>query len=364
MSDEVVVICPEIVPGSGGLADYTLRVLEQWRGVFAVRVIVPEHGGTISASGSDLRVESVQRDAATLRAALPASGGRVLVQYSAYGYDRFGYPRWLLRALSDWKEQSGGLLVLMFHEIWAFWPVLNKNFVVQQLHRRDIRAILGKTDAVFTSTSSQAEHLRNLKPGCSVEVLPVGSNIQPLQTASPTRRPRLAVLFGLAGTRIRTLRTMRSDLQALAARGRISRIITAGAGDSEQEQTLLAGLDLSEGFEQRGAVSELEISATLSSASFGISDQDELSLTKSGTFMAYASHALNVLSPHAACSKPEPICWLTAPGEILDGVAQSELEQRATHLLEWQRRTASWSHIANQFARALRIKNSAEAALS
>ena len=362
MSDEVVVICPEIAPGSGGLADYTLRVIEQWRGVFPVRVIVPENGH--STSDSTLRVESVRRDAAALRAVLPASGGRVLVQYSAYGYDRFGYPRWLLRALMDWKEQSGGVLVLMFHEIWAFWPVLNKNYLVQQLHRRDIRAILGKADGVLTSTSSQAEHLRNLEPKCSVEVLPVGSNIEPLQTAAPVRRSDVAVVFGLAGTRIRTLQAMHCDLQALAASGRIRKIITAGAGDGEQEQALLAGIDLEQGFEQRGAVPGPEISATLLSASFGISDQDELSLTKSGTFMAYASHGLNVLSCHAQASKAEPLCWLTAPRELLDGLEPAELERRAARLLEWQSRTAAWPHIAERFAGALQIKNSTQAALS
>ena len=364
VSEEVAIICPELARGSGGLADYNLRVIEQWRGAFPVRVIMPENGHAVPATDSKLRVELVERDGAAIRAALPSSGGRVLVQYSAYGYDRFGYPRWLLRALSDWKEQTGGVLVLMLHEIWTFWPVLNKNYVVQQLHRRDIRAILGKADAVFTSTSSQAEHLRNLEPGCSVEVLPVGSNIQPLQTATSTRRPEIAVLFGLAGTRARTLHAMRADLQTLAARGRIRKIITAGAGDGEPEQALLADLDLSAGFEQLGAVSESEISATLLSAAFGISDQDELSVTKSGTFMAYASHGLNILSSHAGRSKPEPLCWVTAPGELLDGIDPAELERRAAHLRDWQKRAASWAHIADQFARALRVKDSTEATLS
>ena len=364
MSDELVVISPEIAPGSGGLADYTLRVLEQWRGMFPARVIIPENGRAVPAMEDDLRVESVKRDAPSLRATLPASGGKVLVQYSAYGYDRFGYPRWLLRALSEWKEQSGGVLVLMFHEIWTFWPVLNKNYVVQQLHRRDIRTILGKADAVFTSTSSQAEHLRNLEPGCSVEVLPVGSNIQPLQIPAPTRRSDVAVLFGLAGTRVRTLQAMRGDLQALVARGRIRKIITAGAGDGEPEQALLAELNLSEGFEQRGAVSQSEISATLLSASFGISDQDELSLTKSGTFMAYANHGIYVLSRHADPAKPEPLCWLTTPRELLDGIESAELARRSAQLLNWQQRSASWPHIADQLACALGVKNPTEPALS
>ena len=141
MSDEVMIITPETGAGRGGLADYTHRIVAEWGGAIASRIIVPN-------------------DAATLRDQLPQSGGRVLLQYSAYGYDRLGYPRWLLRELTDWKQASGGLLVLMLHEIWAFWPALNKNRLVQHMHRRELRRVLQAADAVFTSTASHAGHLQ------------------------------------------------------------------------------------------------------------------------------------------------------------------------------------------------------------
>ena len=82
MSDEVVVITPEIEPGSGGLADYTLRVVREWGDRAPVRFVLPR-----------------DTDANALRAQLPARGGKVLVQYSAYGFDHFGYPRRLLHTL-------------------------------------------------------------------------------------------------------------------------------------------------------------------------------------------------------------------------------------------------------------------------
>ena len=110
--------------------------------------------------------------------------GKVLVQYSAYGFDRYGYPRWLIEALLEWKKETQGILAIMFHEIWAFWPVWNKNYLLQQLHRRDLRRLLRVTDAVFTSTSSQAAHLTALSPRCPIQVLPVGSNIR----SRPNRR--------------------------------------------------------------------------------------------------------------------------------------------------------------------------------
>ena len=182
MSDEVIVICPELAPGTGGLADYTVRVVEQWPYAAAVRFILPE-----GAPAARENVKIVERDAKALLQELPTSGGKVLVQYSAYGFDRFGYPRWLLRALLDWKKRGGGVLVLMLHEIWTFWPVLNKNYLVQQLHRRDLGALLEACDAVFTSTASQAEHLHKLAPNRRAEVLPVGSNIPVCSRAAGER---------------------------------------------------------------------------------------------------------------------------------------------------------------------------------
>ena len=153
-------------------------------------------------------VEETDGTTRDLRDRLPTRGGKVLVQYSAYGFDRHGYPRWLIKALLEWKKESQGTLAIMFHEIWAFWPIWNKNYLLQQLHRRDLRRLLRVTDAVFTSTSSQAAHLTALSPRCPIQVLPVGSNIRRVQTTDGDREAGLAVLFGLQRSRIRALRKM------------------------------------------------------------------------------------------------------------------------------------------------------------
>ena len=357
MSDEVLVITPEIAAGTGGLADYTLRFVEQWRGAVRVRFLIPQPENGAAPSGDDIDV--TERNASALTAKLPTSGGKVLLQYSAYGFDHFGYPRWLLRALKDWKRASGGLLVVMFHEIWTFWPVLNKNYLIQQLHRRDLRELLGVTDAVFTSTASQAEHLRALSPLRAVEVLPVGSNIVPAGNANEHREPGVAVLFGLQGSRLHALQKSAADLSAGAAGGKLRKLVTAGGGNTaegaREERQLLGTLDLAGGFEQRGAVGEEAVSELLSRASFGVSAQDPLSVTKSGTFMAYAAHGLNILSPFAGASQPEPLCWATHPAELMRETPNAVLQSRAESLRSWQERTCSWPQIARQFAQALQL---------
>lgn len=312
MKDEIVIIAPELKAGSGGVADYTLRLVEEWGERVQVRFLLPA-------------------DVERLLEKLPDNGGKVLLQYSAYGFDRLGYPRKLLHTLRDWKRSSGGALVIMFHEIWAFWPWLNKNRFVQWLHRADLGRLIAVADAVFASTPSQVEHLRGLGSARDIQVLPVGSNISPTGLPGGVRKAGLAVLFGLPSSRARARQIMQHDLDALLADGRLTEIAEVG-GDTTPEA---------------------EISALLSRASFGISAQDPLSLTKSGTFMAYAAHGLNILSPYADPLAAEPLCWLTSPHELRARLSPDELLKRAESLRRWQERTASWPEIAARFAAAL-----------
>jgi hypothetical protein len=172
----------------------------------------------------------------------------------------------------------------------------------------------------------------------------------------------LAVLFGLQRARIRALRKMQSSLSSLAAAGRIAKIITVGANGDESgdERALLTSLGLAESFEQRGPQPEHEISELLLRATFGISAQDELSYSKSGAFMAYAAHGLNIIATCADRSKEEPFCMLVGPRELLQGLSEAELKVRAERLRTWQKRTSSWDLIAAKFADALQVPGSRE----
>lgn len=354
MTQETVIVCPELA--AGGVGDYTRRLLENLPRIPDLRLIVPRVGNRPVSAFEDYPVEETDSTRKGLCARLPVRG-KVFVQYSAYGFDRYGYPRWLIQALLDWKKESQGSLAIMFHEIWTFWPVWNKNYLLQQLHRRALRRLLRVTDVVFTSTSSQAEHLTALSPRCAIEVLPVGSTIRPVQATGTERETGVAVLFGLQRTRLRALRKMHPKLKSLGAAGKIRKIVTAGGGRSREgdaaESALLLALELAEGFDQRGPLPEEKISELLSASEFALSAQDELSITKSGTFMAAANHGLNIISCFADASKPEPLSLLISPDELMKGVRQTELESRGEKLRQWQERTAAWPHIANQVARAL-----------
>jgi hypothetical protein len=356
MMDEVVIIAPELSPAAGGVGDYTLRLLNNWPNAAGTRILVAQPGPGLLP----YRIAQLGGDQAAIEAQLPKGNGRVLVQYSAYGFDRHGFPGKLIRALVNWKQSTGGRLVIMFHEIWTFWPVTNKNYFVQLLHRRAIKRLLKHADDVFTSTQSQAAHLQELSPERQIRLLPVGSNIRRCNDIDLTRNRGSAVIFGRQATRVRALIKINALLVSLARAGALSRIVSVGAGEDateeKEERALLAALPLREGFEQRGQRPEAEISELLLTASFGIFAQGELSIAKSGTFMAYAAHELNVLTDIAGQSKPEPICWLVSPEELLGGISGLELKKRAEALLAWQRQVSSWKGISENFSKALDLE--------
>ena len=175
---DLVVITPEIKTGAGGVGDYTLRLLQSLALRNDITALVPPSGMPL-APPAGVRLEALSSSRSQIVEQLPKAGGKVLLQYSAYGFNRFGYPRPLLHALVDWKRKHAGRLVAVFHEIWTFWPITNKNFFVQRFHRNAIKHLVAAADTVFTSTRSQQNHLQKLTNTNSIGVLPVGSNIRP-----------------------------------------------------------------------------------------------------------------------------------------------------------------------------------------
>jgi hypothetical protein len=231
---------------------------------------------------------------------------------------------------------------------------------VQWLHRRDIKGLVRRTDASFATTPSQAEHLQALHLTAPVQVLLVGTNIRvQFSSAAQQREPRHHRPFRSARLKYQTLRQLKSELKGLAAAERITGIVVMGGGNTskgdDQDRALLGVCGLKQRFEQRGMFPKAEIWAALSAATFAISAQTKMSLMKSSTFMAYAAHGLNILSPIANPLASEPLCWLTSPAELRTGISAGQLHAQAENLRVWQERTSSWPRIASEFARALQL---------
>ena len=376
----LVVLAPNFPPAICGVGDYTANLLRAWprddgrEFRCLLRPVLPHPSATRArflplphaTAGEGVPIRDVIPRRGPLLETLFAMGPcDLLVQYSAYGYDpRLGCPAGFCDALTAWAAAGRGLLVLMFHELWAdAWPRWHPHHWVQAWHRHKLGQLTRASTAVFTTTDLSATRLRDLQQGAdrqvAVTVLPAGSNIPLPAAPSPARERGLFVLFGAGLTRLRCLRAMRDDLTALANLGGLRRLVLLGINQGEaiareEAETLREIFSASAGLaEALGERPATEIAAWLSRAEFGLSFQNEANFTKSGTLMAYLEHGLDVLSPFAGAARPAPFSSMTHPSELL-AAAASVPPERGRALRAWYETHADWPLLAAAFARALR----------
>ncbi len=357
----LVVVVPHVPPVTCGVGDYSARLLEAWRPARALHFLVPQNGdGTVPVSEFlGARVEHFPLRETAISAALAAqSPCDVLLHYSAFGFHPRGYPRALIRSLLSWRATGRGRLVVMFHELWDTSAEGTLRAPLEWLHRRAMRRLACAADAVVTNTTSHLDRLLALDPGLRVQVQPVASNI-PLLSSPPVRSPGTALIFGMQGSRVRTMEAMGADLRELLERGRLCRMVLAGGGAhprwNAREEECIARFLPAASVERHGRIPAEEIAALLAQAEFGLCETEWKDWGKSTVFMTYAAHGLNILSPHGGTSREVPFRWLTRPHELLDpaGPDAAALHTRAAELHDWYDRAGGWDGLSETFREAL-----------
>jgi len=342
-----------------------MNLVQAWPEPRSFQFIVTRGADASKKLLPDLFILGASENAEGLTRALDSvEGDDVLVQYSGFGFDPKGCPRWMPDVLAAWKlKKKGRRVAIMFHELWTKRPLWDPRVVRSWRHRYSIGRLIKLSSAVYTNTEGYAGWLRALNPRVSVSVIPVGCNVQVQTIADLASRERgLLVVFGKQGTRMLALHTMKESLARLAQAGRLNQLlIVGGSPDGAQTELSFARQFLPE--EKLGATGFMDdeaLSELLARAEFGVSGQDWLSVEKSTTFMAYAAHGLNILSPYAGTDERAPFNWLTGVDELLTDDMQMEqkLRDRSRSLREWYESTASWSAIATKMSAGLRIKNS------
>lgn len=159
------------------------------------------------------------------------------------------------------------------------------------------------------------------------------------------------VVFGLAHTRLWTLKTYILFIKTMKARGLIKRILSIGpVNNSYADQELeFANEHLGENvLIQLGALSADDVSAELLRAEIALVASSPETLKKSGSFAALAAHALPVICDIPSNLADPPAKALFKPAELMnrpDILMSSEHEKRKKQLHYWFWRTRNWKVI-------------------
>ncbi len=130
--------------------------------------------------------------------------GPVLLHYVNYGYHRRGCPTGLVEGLARWRQNGGGRLVTLFHEVWATGPPWRSSFWLAPLQQRLAAALVRLSAAMVTSLDLYGRMVRRWAGDQPIRVMPVFSTVgEPAAAPSLGERARRMVVFGSAGVRAR-----------------------------------------------------------------------------------------------------------------------------------------------------------------
>jgi hypothetical protein len=283
----LAVVLPDLDAARGGVAAYALRLAERLHdGLAATQFVAlraPSNTGRIMAC-------TIEPSAAALAAALERSAAsRVLLHYSGYGYAPDGAPVWLVAGLTAWKRsRPGRRLDVYFHELAAEEPWWTRTFWTQPRQRRIIRALNTQADALATNCPYFVARLTRdygVAPA-RVALVPVPPTLAEPHSGVPREscaaRDLTALVFGLRGTRERTLREHRALLARLARSGVLGRVVVAGDEARPEETHRWAGLAISTS--AHPGIDSAGLAALAATADFGLVWNWAAILTKSTVF--------------------------------------------------------------------------------
>jgi hypothetical protein len=268
-----------------------------------------DHAAVLAREWTQLGLDSATLAGKDFHTTAPSQHGDVDVIFlhmSAYGYARWGLCFWIPRLLSRLKRNAPALrIVTLFHEVATSGPIPTTAFWSSFAQKAISAQIAGLSDAVVTNSSDHGRSLREIGVVLDIRVWPVFSNVGELREPPAfARRADRVILFGSES--VRRWATQPLSAQAWRSIRVLGPIVEVGTGRPV--------LDAQPGVEWRGELASEAVSDLLSQAKFGLVCHPGWSLSKSGTFAAYAAHGCIPLVSWPAGSEPD---GLTVGAEFL-----------------------------------------------
>lgn len=256
-------------------------------------VVAPEPAGgvydfscTLAAAMGDGKASVVPLQRERLGQWQPPPEGCVVLQMSAYGFQRRGVPLWLLRFFME-RRRSIRRFGVFFHELFAFGPPWSSSFWLSPVQRYICSQLAQISDFWWSNREGSAEWLSRFAPGKSHAVLPVFSSVGESPALETPRMPRL-VVFGTAELRRGTYNSAGSGLFEWA---RDFGVEIHDIGSPIADSRLAAALHANRAV-QHGRLQSEQVGALMRGASLGLLSYPSEYVAKSSVFAAYCAHGL------------------------------------------------------------------------
>jgi hypothetical protein len=293
----IIAIVPNLPPAIDGVGDYALhlaRQLRQDRNLHTYFIVCnPLWAGSSDVDGFPVHRLAERSTNALFNLLTEHTQEQfiTLLQFSGYGYARWGCPWWLIDGLERWKKKTQqGQLITIFHELYSksalpwkhnFWTSpIQKYLAVRLTHASDRYLTSGQNYAKTLVTFSRDRNTQ-------IPVMPIFSNIGEPQTIPPlsSRKKRL-VIFGQQGTRSSAYKSI-SVLDRICQSLQIKEIWDIGPS-IELNIHSIGECPIVE----LGQLPAAEISKILLDSVAGFICYNPKFLAKSGVFAAYCAHGL------------------------------------------------------------------------
>lgn len=311
-------IVPSIPPAFNGLGDYCYQLWKHWpspRPEWHVAAAVVPEGA--KEAWPEIQIHGFEHSDQGLFETLQQSKAEtVVLHYVGYGYERRGAPGWLPKALADWKEASGGKLVVMFHELYATGPPWKSEFWFCLPQKRIASQLAKLADRWITSCPRYVRVLCDIlgAEASTGEMIPVGSNIEPIQAQDEDRpwppetggKIKIAV-FGMPLTRVRALRAHTGLLRSLLERNLIEEVLLIGKSDksgtvADETKQFINSSGMPSLFVEALDLPVEEVSRTLLACHIGLVQNSFEILYKSTAYSAFATHGVLPIIPSDSVS--------------------------------------------------------------
>ncbi len=341
MSLEVVQIVSGIPPAINGVGDYAYLLAKELNAVHKIHThfLVCDSSQSCGKEIDGFQIsqlEAPQCDKLTEQLTGKGTPQIVLLHYVGYGYQKRGYPFWLLRGLESWRMGGANRrLVIMFHELYAFGPPWRSSFWSSPAQQWLTASLAKLADRCITNLGRYAKWLeaharRHLN---LIDTIPVFSNVGEITKNYHlnSRSPKM-VIFGGAGRVIELLGKYQNEILKCCHELEVKEIITIGCPAGTFTKKMPVPVTES-GFLEAGKVAEI-----ISSSRVGVTNHFPCDLGKSGVFAAYSAlGALPILprfnqSAGDGCSEGKNFLFLD---QVTSRLSDDTLQQVADNAWEW-----------------------------